>query len=54
MDFLREPLQMLVESIIACPCRDMGDAEVSAQIGAEHGVRNPERVTHRNGYRSRD
>ena len=30
------------------------DAEVSAQIGAQHGERSPERVTHRNGYRSRD
>ncbi len=27
---------------------------MSAQIGAQHGERNPERVTHRNGYRSRD
>ena len=26
---------------------------MSAQIGAEHGERNPERVTHRNGYRNR-
>ena len=30
------------------------DAEVSAQIGAEHSQRNPERTTHRNGYRARD
>ena len=29
-------------------------AEASAQIGAQHGERNPERTTHRNGYRSRD
>ena len=29
------------------------DAEVAAQIGAQRGERNPERVTHRNGYRSR-
>ena len=27
---------------------------MTAQIGAQHGERNPERVTHRNGYRSRD
>ena len=30
------------------------DVEVSAQIGAQHGERNPDRLTHRNGYRSRD
>ena len=29
------------------------DAEVSAQIGAEHSERSPERVTYRNGYRNR-
>ena len=46
VDFLREALRVLVEGIM--------DAEVSAQIGAEHGERSPERVTHRNGYRSRD
>ena len=44
--FLREALQVLVEGIM--------DAEVSAQIGAQHGQRNPELVTHRNGYRRRD
>ena len=27
---------------------------LSAQIGAQHGERNKERLTHRNGYRSRD
>ncbi len=46
MDFLREALQVLVEGIM--------DAEVSAQIGAQHGERSPDRVTHRNGYRSRE
>ena len=46
VDFLREALQVLVEGIM--------DAEVSAQIGAEHGERNPKHITHRNGYRSRD
>jgi putative transposase len=30
------------------------EAEVSAQIGAEHGQPVPDRVTHRNGYRARD
>ena len=46
VDFLREALQVLVEGIM--------DAEVSAQIGAGHGERNPDRLTHRNGYRSRN
>ena len=36
---------MLVEGIM--------DAEVSSRIGAEYGERSPERVTQRNGYRSR-
>ena len=36
---------MLVEGIM--------DAEVSSRIGAEYGERCPERVTQRNGYRSR-
>ena len=39
-------LQVLVERIM--------DAEVLRQIGAQHGESNPERVTHRNGYFSRD
>ena len=29
------------------------DAEVSAQIGAEYGECSPDRITHRNGYRTR-
>ena len=29
------------------------DAEVSARIGAEHGERSPDRLTYRNGYRTR-
>ena len=37
VDFLREALQVLVEGIM--------DAEVAAQIGAQRGERNPERVT---------
>ena len=43
--FLREALRVLVEGIM--------DAEVSSRIGAEYGERSPERVTQRNGYRSR-
>ena len=46
MDFLREALHVLVEGIM--------DAEVSAQISAQKGERSPDRLTHRNGYRSRD
>ena len=30
------------------------EVEVAAQIGAEHGERTQQRVTHRNGYRPRD
>lgn len=46
VNFLREALQVLVEGIM--------DAEVSAQVGALHGEGSPDRLTHRNGYRSRD
>ena len=45
VDFLREALRVVVEGIM--------DAEVSSRIGAEYGERCPERVTQRNGYRSR-
>ena len=45
VDFLREALRVMVEGIM--------DAEVSARIGAEYGERSPERVTQRNGHRSR-
>ncbi len=46
LDFLREGLTMLSQLVM--------DAEVSAQIGADHGERAPERrLTQRNGYRER-
>ena len=45
VNFLREALRVVVEGIM--------DAEVSSRIGAEYGERCPERVTQRNGYRSR-
>ena len=45
VDLLREALRVLVDGIM--------DAEVSAQIGAQHRERSPERVTCRNGYRNR-
>ena len=45
-DVLRESLKLLV--------RELMEVEVSELIGAERGERRPEdRVTHRNGYRSR-
>ena len=46
VDFLREGVRVLAQALM--------EAEVSAQIGAEHGQRVPDRVTHRNGYRLRD
>ena len=45
VDFLREALRVLVDGIM--------DAEVSAQIAAECSERTPDRITHRNGYRTR-
>jgi hypothetical protein len=42
-DWLREGVRVLAQALM--------DAEVSAQIGADHGQRTPERITHRNGYR---
>src|SRR4051812_4158665 len=45
IDFLRESLTWVVQQLM--------EAEVSELIGAEHGERAPERLTHRNGYRPR-
>jgi putative transposase len=46
IDFLREGIRMLAQALM--------DADVTAQIGAGHGERNPHgRSTHRNGYRDR-
>src|SRR5512132_117515 len=45
VDFLRESLRWVVQQLM--------EAEVSELIGAEHGQRSEERLTHRNGYRSR-
>ena len=45
VDFLREALRVLVEEIM--------EADVSSRTGAGYGERNPDRVTQRNGYRSR-
>ena len=45
VDFLLEALRVVADAIM--------DADVSAKIGAEHGERSPDRLTYRNGYRSR-
>jgi putative transposase len=45
LDFLRESLSWVVQQLM--------EAEVSELVGAERGERTPERLTHRNGYRSR-
>jgi putative transposase len=45
LDFLRESLSWVVQQLM--------EAEVSELIGAERGERTAERLTHRNGYRSR-
>ncbi|MYC07245.1 MAG: hypothetical protein F4X57_08750 [Chloroflexi bacterium] len=45
VDFLREALGVLVEGIM--------DTEVSMKTGAGYGERSVDRVTQRNGYRSR-
>jgi transposase-like protein len=45
VDFVRESLRWVVQQLM--------ESEVSELIGAEHGERNPERLTHRNGYRAR-
>ena len=39
---------------VAWMARELMEADVSAQIGAELGERSLERTTQRNGYRSRD
>jgi putative transposase len=45
LDFLRESLSWVVQELM--------EAEVSELIGAQRGERSEERLTHRNGYRSR-
>lgn len=45
LDFLRESLRWVVQQLM--------EAEVSDLIGAGHGERSEERLTHRNGYRPR-
>jgi transposase-like protein len=43
----------VVRESVAWLCRELIEAEVSAQIGAAHGEVAPERVAQRNGYRPR-
>ena len=43
----------VVRESVAWLCRELMEAEVSAQAGAAHGERSLERTTHRNGYRTR-
>ena len=44
-DFVREAVALIAGQLM--------DAEISAEIGAEHGEITPQRLTHRNGYRPR-
>jgi transposase-like protein len=44
-DFLRESLKWVVQQLM--------EAEVCDLVGAEHGERSEDRLTHRNGYRGR-
>jgi putative transposase len=48
-----EHADVLRESV-AWMARELMEAEVASKIGAELGERSLERITHRNGYRSRD
>jgi hypothetical protein len=43
----------VLREAVAPVARALMEAEVSARVGAEHGERSPDRVTHRNGYRPR-
>ena len=45
VDFLREAVRVVTDALM--------DAEVTARIGAERGERSPDRLTYRNGYRTR-
>jgi putative transposase len=48
-----EHAEVLLASV-AWMARELMEADVSAKIGAELGERSPDRLTHRNGYRSRE
>jgi putative transposase len=42
-----------LKAAVAIVAAQLMDAEITAQIGAAHGEVSADRVTHRNGYRSR-
>jgi putative transposase len=44
-DFVREAVALIAHELM--------EAEISAEVGAEHGEVSEQRVTHRNGYRPR-
>ena len=45
----------VLRAAVEAVCSELMEGEVSAQVGAELGERRPEdRMTHRNGYRSRE
>ena len=46
IDFLREMIGFSAQRLM--------ELEVESLTGAPHGARNPDRLTHRNGYRERD
>lgn len=43
----------LVREMLAFAAERLMEAEIGARTGAPHGVRDPDRLTHRNGYRER-
>ncbi len=43
-----------VRDAVAIVARELMEAEISVEVGAELGEVSPARVTHRNGYRPRD
>lgn len=56
LDILRKgeaPSEDLLRTAVQLVVQELMEAEVSAQIGAERYERSTERVTHRNGYRTR-
>src|SRR3712207_8080447 len=40
-----------VRAAVEAVCRELMESEVSELVGADHGKRTPDRLTHRNGYR---
>ena len=56
---LRDPLEKTADTdflreMIGFSAQRLMELEVESLTGAPHGVRNPDRLTHRNGYRERD